>query len=392
MRSSADGPWRRRPSTAIRWSSSGRTRPARSPKDLNTDAAMLEVLPDYDRGYDPEAPLRTVVIAHIFYVEMTDEMLDRADTLPGTTTWSSRLPTLNAPVRSRRPSPAVATGGVPSTSAWSPRTTGATRAHSSSNAAMSCSVTTMTWSSRSTEEDAAGRLQRRTALQGAAVRQPAEQPGLHRQSGVVVPEGARPRDGLPAHDPHRLPHPRARLVGQQGGRRGHRRAAGDLRAPGRYLPARSVRIDVRRSSPGAAAFDLASVDVRAVRRCGGLQGWGLAHILERIPAYAAGELGYHVRTVSTTEYMSISHSSLEFKLDEMSVTTPGYAYEQIELIRLAGFVGTGSRSDFARMYMRVNFPGTGARVREIMASDTLAGKVARAVRRPRAAIRRILGR
>ncbi len=54
-----------------------------------------------------------------------------------------------------------------------------------------------------------------------------------------------------------------------------------------------------------------------------------------------GSSGTHVRTVSTTEYMSISHSSLEFKLDEMSVTTPGYAYEQIELIRLAGLRGYG---------------------------------------------------
>jgi lipopolysaccharide biosynthesis protein len=62
------------------WQHLARTVP---PKDLNTDAGLLDVLPDIDVSYDPERPFRIVVIAHIFYEEMTDEMVDLADTLPG---------------------------------------------------------------------------------------------------------------------------------------------------------------------------------------------------------------------------------------------------------------------------------------------------------------------
>ena len=35
------------------------------------------------------------------------------------------------------------------------------------------------------------------------------------------------------------------------------------------------------------------------------QDGGLAHILERMPSYAAGELGYHTRTIANAEYMAI---------------------------------------------------------------------------------------
>ena len=53
------------------------------PRVLNADAALLRVLSPTDDAYDPTKPLRTAVIAHIFYVEMTDEILDRAGYLPG---------------------------------------------------------------------------------------------------------------------------------------------------------------------------------------------------------------------------------------------------------------------------------------------------------------------
>ncbi len=55
------------------------------PRVLNADAALLRVLSPSDDDYDPAAPLRTAVFAHIFYVEMTDEILDRAGYLPGAT-------------------------------------------------------------------------------------------------------------------------------------------------------------------------------------------------------------------------------------------------------------------------------------------------------------------
>ena len=52
------------------------------PRWLATNLGLLEVLPEVDLGYDHDQPLRVVGIAHIFYPEMTDEIVDRFDHLP----------------------------------------------------------------------------------------------------------------------------------------------------------------------------------------------------------------------------------------------------------------------------------------------------------------------
>ena len=52
------------------------------PRALVTNLALLEVLPEVDLGYDTSRPLRVVAVAHVFYPEMTDEILDRLDHLP----------------------------------------------------------------------------------------------------------------------------------------------------------------------------------------------------------------------------------------------------------------------------------------------------------------------
>ena len=83
---------------------------------------------------------------------------------------------------------------------------------------------------------------------------------------------------------------------------------------------------------------------------------GLAHILERMPAYAAAERGYHARTVMNREYMSLSHVGLDFKLDQISATTDGYTDEQITFLRRAGSWGEAKLADLARMYLRLNHP------------------------------------
>src|SRR3546814_26915 len=53
------------------------------PRDLNADAGMLDVLSDVDIAYDRDHPLRIVVVAHIFYVDMAAEMIARSDLVPG---------------------------------------------------------------------------------------------------------------------------------------------------------------------------------------------------------------------------------------------------------------------------------------------------------------------
>ncbi len=77
---------------------------------------------------------------------------------------------------------------------------------------------------------------------------------------------------------------------------------------------------------------------------------------ERLIAYAMGERGFHCRTVLTLEHADISHTAVEFTLDQLSSTTPGYPVEQILFLHRAGRMGRGSALDLARMYVRLNHP------------------------------------
>ena len=52
------------------------------PRSLATNLALLEVLPEVDAGTEDVTSLRVVAVAHIYYPEMTDEILDHLDTLP----------------------------------------------------------------------------------------------------------------------------------------------------------------------------------------------------------------------------------------------------------------------------------------------------------------------
>jgi lipopolysaccharide biosynthesis protein len=52
------------------------------PRSLATNLALIEVLPEVDAGPEDISALRIVAVAHIYYPDMTDEILDRLDTLP----------------------------------------------------------------------------------------------------------------------------------------------------------------------------------------------------------------------------------------------------------------------------------------------------------------------
>ena len=78
-----------------------------TPRWLATNLGLLEVLPEVDLGYDLGHPLRVVAIAHIFYPEMTDEVVDWLDHLPGrydlvvTTTTEEKRATIAAALAAR---------------------------------------------------------------------------------------------------------------------------------------------------------------------------------------------------------------------------------------------------------------------------------------------------
>ncbi|MBM7463755.1 rhamnan synthesis F family protein [Microbacterium dextranolyticum] len=82
----------------------------------------------------------------------------------------------------------------------------------------------------------------------------------------------------------------------------------------------------------------------------------LAHVQERLIAYAAAEVGYHTRTIANAEHASISHTALEFKLDQMGATMPGYAIDQIQFLHRAGWLGHGGIVALTRVYLKLNHP------------------------------------
>ncbi|WP_258133358.1 rhamnan synthesis F family protein [Microbacterium sp. MYb64] len=92
----------------------------------------------------------------------------------------------------------------------------------------------------------------------------------------------------------------------------------------------------------------------------------LTKVIERLVSYAAAEDGYHTRTILTGEHASISHTSMEYKVDQLASTTPGYPLEQVQFMHRAGWMGTGGAVAMTRMYMRINHPDLARRLHPVL--------------------------
>ncbi|KRA22228.1 hypothetical protein ASD65_17135 [Microbacterium sp. Root61] len=363
------------------------------PRDLNADACMLEVLPEIDVSYDPTEPFRTVVIAHIFYEEMTGEILDRADTLPGaydlvvTTPDATRAAAIQAAIDAR----GTTRGSV------DVRVLASNDGRDQSAFLIGCRDVLLSGAydlvvkihSKKTVQDGynigrhfkAQQFENLLSSPGYTANLIAlfqKEPGL----GLVFPPTI--HIGYPTMG-----------RGWWSNKPGFEKLAAEF----------GIQVPLDEISPLAPYGSMFVARPEALRvlveqdwtydKFGGAEAYrdgGLAHILERMPCYAAGELGYHSRTVSNFEYMSISHTTFEFNFDEMSATIPGYTYEQIEFLKLAGYVGHGRARDFARIYMRLWHPGTGAKVGRALEPDRWLGRWTRRLRHPRASARNLLRR
>jgi rhamnosyltransferase len=82
----------------------------------------------------------------------------------------------------------------------------------------------------------------------------------------------------------------------------------------------------------------------------------LGAVQEALLAHGAGQLGFHTRTVLTPNLAAISHAPLEDKIDQLASTTPGFPVDRVDLLHRLGWVGSGTATDFARMYLRANRP------------------------------------
>lgn len=338
-----------------------------APKVLNADAGLMDVVGPDHAPYDPTAALRVVVIAHIFYDEMTEEMIERANTLPGPYDLVVTTPDAE---RARRIESRIAAlpgrrGSV------EVRVVASNDGRDQSAFLVGCRDVLL-----SGDYDLVVKLHSKKTPQdgynvGTHFREQQFLNLLHDEdhtSRVLALFQREPGLGLAFPPMIHIGYP---TLGRAwwSNKPGFERLAEKL----------GIRVPLDDVSPLAPYGSMFFARPEALRLLvehpweysdfGGVEAYqdgGLAHILERMPSYAAGELGYHSRTIVAPDYAAVSHTALDYKLDEMAGTTPGYAFEKIDRLRALGFVGTGSGKDFLRMYMRLNHMGTVHRMRRVM--------------------------
>lgn len=351
-----------------------------APKVLNADAAMLEVLSDQSSAYDPAAPLRTLVVAHIYYVEMTHEMVDRADTLPGeydlivTTPDAERAAGIEAilaarlPERGRREVRVVASNDGRDQSAFligcRPELLSGdyelvVKIHSKKTPQDGHNVGTHF---RRQQYD---NLLRTSAYTGNVVALFQREPGL----GLAFPPMI--HLGYPTM--------------------GHAWWANKPAFAERCAEL-GIRVPLDEVSPLAPYGSMFFARPDALRIlaerewtydefAGAYDDGSLAHVLERMPAYAAGERGYHSRTIANRDYIASSHTALDYNLDQFSQTMPENAMHQIQFLKRMGYIESGSLSDFVSVFFRMHRPHQEARAREVY--DRVAGVCASLRRKAR---------
>ena len=360
------------------WSNLARNVP---PRVLNTDAAMLEVLPDIDTGaYDPSKPFRIAVIAHIYYVEMTDEIMDLVDTLPSdydlivTTPEQERADAIAARVAARTRQPRRAEYRVVQNDG-----------RDQSAFLIGCRDVLLgdeydlvvKLHSKKTPQDGfnVGRHFKRQQFDNLL-----HSPGY--TANLLALFQREPGLGMVYPPTIHIGYPTMGR-GWWSNKPGFERVAAQL----------GIQVPLDEISPLAPYGSMYILRPESLRLLvahewsyhdfGGAEAYrdgGLAHILERVPSYAAGELGYHTRTVCTAEHLSISHTAFEFNLDQMSGTIPGDTVDQIHFLKRAGFVGSGTWRDFRDMYLRLNHPENGRLRRALRFAARVRRGIMRVVR------------
>ncbi|WP_454116625.1 rhamnan synthesis F family protein [Microbacterium aurum] len=337
------------------------------PREFYTDAAMHEILPDADVAFDAENPPTLAAVVHIYYEEMTDELLDRLVMLPVpmdlyiTTTSEAKAAAIRA-VIDRRADEAFTHIDI--------RILPSNRGRDLSAFFIACRDVlepgrydlVVKIHSKQTVQNSfnSGRYFKLQQLEnvihspGYAANALAlfqREPGL----GMVFPPMI--HIGFPT-------------MGR--GWYANRAPAAEL---AKELGIRVPFDDISPLAPYGCMWIARPEALRLMAQ----REWkyteyaapnkhfdgSLAHVQERLVGYAAAELGYHVRTISTAEHAAISHTALEFKLDQMGATMPGYAIDQIQFLHRAGWLGHGGVVALTRVYLKLNHPGVARLLRPL---------------------------
>ncbi|MBB2957382.1 rhamnan synthesis F family protein [Pseudoclavibacter helvolus] len=302
------------------------------PRVLNANAGLMEIMPDVDLGGEDPSGLRVVVVAHVYYEEMIDEIVERADTIPGgydlvVTTASeekqayirARLEQLGRPDDDVR---VVASNRGRDISAFlitcrdvleSDRYDIVVKIHSKKSPQNGFN------SSRHFKEHLFENLLNSPGYTTNLLRLFVKHPTL----GMVFPPMI--HIGFPT-------------VG---------RAWFANLDPAKELAAKlGMRVTFDDTSPLAPFGSMFIARPEALKPLvqagfhwdefpdeGGYEDGGLPHVLERLLGYSAVSEGFHLRTVMTIHNAEISHTMLEYKLQEITADVPGYFPVQVALVR-----------------------------------------------------------
>jgi rhamnosyltransferase len=328
------------------------------PKVLNTNAAMLEIMPDTDISYDPARPLRIAVIAHIYYVDLTEELLGYAANIPAP---YDLIITTSDDERGRQIEEILAGRPDPHRVRHEVRVLPSNRGRDMGAFFVGCrdilrgddyDVVFKIHSKKTVQEGQnAGDLFRRQLLicllntpgytanllalfQNEPALGLAYAPTLHigyptlgRGWFANKEPAAAMAEQLGIHVPFDDPSPLAPYGCMFAFRPASLRLMSDVDWDYDDYPAPDQHID-----------------------------GSIAHVQERLFSYAAAELGFYTKTVATARYAAISHTSLEYKVDRFSANVKGYVDEQVHLLDASGeFLGGGPGS-YLMAYTRLKHP------------------------------------
>lgn len=332
------------------------------PKSLYADASMMEVLPDVDVSYDPARPLKTAAVVHIFYEDMTDELLDRLVMLPDSfdlyiTTTDEAKKSVIEETLARRADDKIAHSEV--------RILPSNRGRDLSAFFIACRDVLevgrydliVKIHSKKTVQDSynAGRYFKYQQLDNVL-----HSPGyaanavalFQKEQGLGLAFPPMIHIGYPTMGrgwyANRQP---AEALAKELGITVPFDEISPLAPYGCFWFARPEALKILTDHEWQYD-DYASPDQH--------HDGSLAHVQERLIAYAAAERGYHTRTISTVEHTAISHAALDFKLDQMGATMPGYPIDQIQFLHRAGWLGHGGIVALTRVYLKLNHPRVAA--------------------------------
>lgn len=307
------------------------------PRDLATNLATLEIMPDVDASDIDVSGLRIGVLAHLFYDDMLGEILERASTLPEG--WTLIATTDTEEKRSRMVAALEAAGR----SGDDVRVVASNRGRDVSAFLLGCrdvllsdrfDVIVKLHSKRSPQNGAGPAAHFKEHLFGNLLGTPGssayarnllrlfvQRPDL----GMVLPPMI--HQGLPTMGrgwfANREP---AMRLAERLGIRVPFDTLSPLATYGSMFIARPQALRLLAEADPALAWEEFPTEA-------GYEDGGLPHALERLFAYAVLGAGLQVRTVMTTRNAAVSYQRLEYKLDAMSQGVPGRAFEQIAWVQ-----------------------------------------------------------